>query len=176
MNSEADRASSAGAGEAEVSELPVRARIPNAAATMDPQLVGNVGLYYFCYRLSLLGWNVMPTARNARGVDIIACSRDASRFVGVQVKAFSRCNHVPLGGSTDKIMGDLGGRVQGRVVTERLCADTTGGAGAARRNEKDGRASFWLQPIDYEHEQFRDGCSRIGHGGAMRVSARLPLH
>ena len=36
-----------------------------ANATLDPQLTGNVGLYYCCYRLSLLGWNVMPTARNA---------------------------------------------------------------------------------------------------------------
>ena len=74
--------------------------------TLDPQLTGNVGLYYCCYRLSLMGWNVMPTARNARGVDIIAYSRDASRFVGVQVKALSKRNPVPLGTSLDKVMGD----------------------------------------------------------------------
>ncbi|MGE0013944.1 MAG: hypothetical protein AB7S62_17135 [Azoarcus sp.] len=66
--------------------------------TLDPQLTGNVGLYC-CYRLSLMGWNVMPTARNARGVDIIAYSRDASRFVGVQVKALSKRNPEPLGTS-----------------------------------------------------------------------------
>ncbi len=29
------------------------------------QVVGNVGLFYVCYKLSRLGWNVMPTARNA---------------------------------------------------------------------------------------------------------------
>ena len=75
--------------------------------TLDPQLTGNVGLYYCCYRLSLMGWNVMPTARNARGVDIIAYSRDASRFVGVQVKALSKRNPVPLGTSLDKVMGDF---------------------------------------------------------------------
>ena len=74
---------------------------------LDPQLTGNVGLYYCCYRLSLMGWNVMPTARNARGVDIIAYSRDASRFVGVQVKALSKRNPVPLGTSLDKVMGDF---------------------------------------------------------------------
>ena len=33
---------------------------------LDAQVVGNVGLYYVCYKLSRLGWNVMPTARNAR--------------------------------------------------------------------------------------------------------------
>jgi hypothetical protein len=32
----------------------------------NPQITGNLGLYYCCYKLSLLGWNVMPTARNAR--------------------------------------------------------------------------------------------------------------
>ena len=53
---------------------------------LNPQIVGNLGLYWCCYKLSLLGWNAMPTARNARGVDIIAYSSDASRFKGIQVK------------------------------------------------------------------------------------------
>src|ERR1700752_4787413 len=75
--------------------------------TLSPQVTGNVGLYYCCYRLSLLGWNVMPTARNARGVDIIAYSGDVSRFVGVQVKALSKRAPVPLGQTLDKIIGDF---------------------------------------------------------------------
>ena len=61
-----------------------------ATVRLAPLITGNVGLYYCCYRLSLLEWNVMPTARNARGVDIIAYSADASRFLGIQVKALSR--------------------------------------------------------------------------------------
>lgn len=52
---------------------------------LDPQITGNVGLYYCCYRLSLMGWNVMPTARNARGVDLIAYDHDASRMISIQV-------------------------------------------------------------------------------------------
>jgi len=36
------------------------------------RIVGNAGLYYVCYQLSLHGWNVMRTARNARGVDLLA--------------------------------------------------------------------------------------------------------
>jgi hypothetical protein len=35
------------------------------------QVVGNIGMYYAAYRLSQQGWNVMPTARNARGVDLL---------------------------------------------------------------------------------------------------------
>ena len=74
---------------------------------LDPQLTGNTGLYYTCYHLSLLGWNVMPTARNARGVDIIAYSQDATRKLAIQVKALSKRNPVPLGTSLENIMGDF---------------------------------------------------------------------
>ena len=42
--------------------------------SLNLQITGNLGLYDCCYKLSLLGWNVMPTARSARGVDIIAYS------------------------------------------------------------------------------------------------------
>jgi hypothetical protein len=50
-------------------------------------------LYAVLFCLALLatkirrGWNVLPTSRNARGVDIIAYSQDASRMVRLQVKA-----------------------------------------------------------------------------------------
>jgi len=134
--------------------------------SLDPQLTGNVGLYYCCYKLSLLGWNVMPTARNARGVDIIAYSRDATRFVGIQVKALSKRVPVPLGASLDKIMGDYW------VIINRVATSPTAHVllpsevlALARRGKKDGRVSFWLQPTDYDKEQFREAWERIGHGG-----------
>ena len=44
----------------------------------EPQIIGNIGMFYACYRLSCLGWNVMPTSRNARGV--IAYSPNATLF------------------------------------------------------------------------------------------------
>lgn len=139
----------------------------NGNSTLDPQLTGNVGLYYCCYRLSLLGWNVMPTARNARGVDIIAYSRDASRFVGVQVKALSKRAPVPLGLSLDKIMGDFW------IVVNKIASPTPSAfillpsevRERAHRGEKDGRISYWLQPGNYEIDGFREAWERIGHGG-----------
>lgn len=139
----------------------------NKIAPLEPQLTGNVGLYYCCYRLSLLGWNVMPTARNARGVDIIAYSRDASRFVGLQIKALSKRNPVPLGGSLDKIMGDFW------IIVNKVASPSPSAfilvpsevRERAHRGEKDGRVSYWLQPGDYEGEPFREAWERIGHGG-----------
>ncbi len=134
--------------------------------SLDPQVTGNVGLYYCCYKLSLLGWNVMPTARNARGVDIIAYSRDASRFVGVQVKSLSKRAPVPLGTSLDKVMGDFW------VIINRVASAPTAHIllptevlALARRGEKEGRVSYWLQPPDYDQPQFREAWERIGHGG-----------
>lgn len=56
---------------------------------------GNIGLYFACYQLAKLGWNVMPTARNARGVDILA-SDAAGKAITVQVKTLSARNPVNI--------------------------------------------------------------------------------
>ena len=64
---------------------------------LNHQTVGNIGLYYVCYQLSLRGWNVMPTSRNAKGVDIVAYSDDGSRKLTFQVKALSKRHAVSLG-------------------------------------------------------------------------------
>ena len=132
---------------------------------LDPQITGNVGLYYCCYRLSLLGWNVMPTARNARGVDIIAYDRGATRFIGVQVKALSKRNPEPLGTTLEKVMGDFW------VIVNKVATSPSAFVllpseikELAHRGEKDGRVSFWLQPTDYDQEAFQEAWDRIGNG------------
>ena len=54
-------------------------------------------MYYVCYQLSRRGLNAMPTARNARGVDVIAYDRGATRMIALQVKTLSKRDPVPLG-------------------------------------------------------------------------------
>lgn len=132
---------------------------------LDPQITGNAGLYYCCYKLSLLEWNVMPTARNARGVDIVAYSRDASRFIAVQVKALSKRAPVPLGTDLDRCMGDYW------VIVNKIASAPTAFVllpsevkERARRGEKQGRVSYWLQPTDYDQGCFREAWDRIGKG------------
>lgn len=133
---------------------------------LDPQVTGNAGLYYTCYHLSLLGWNVMPTARNARGVDIIAYSQDATRKLAIQVKALSKRNPVPLGTSLEKVMGDFW------VVVNKVTSSApsafimlpTEVRELAHRGEKESRVSFWLQPTSYDQERFKEKWERIGHG------------
>jgi hypothetical protein len=135
------------------------------STTLDPQLTGNVGLYYCCYKLSLMGWNVMPTARNARGVDIIAYSREATRFVGIKVKTLSKRNPVPLGTSLDKVMGDYWIVINKVAATPSAFVMVPSEVQAlARRSEKDGKVAYWLQPPDYDVEQFHEKWSRIEAG------------
>jgi hypothetical protein len=131
--------------------------------SLNPQLTGNAGLFYCCYKLSLLGWNVMPTSRNARGVDIVAYNSDATRFIGVQVKTLSKRDPVPLGTSLEKVIGDFW------IVVHKVGTSPTAFIllpsevrNHAGRNEKDGKISYWLSPRDYDKELFREKWDRIG--------------
>ena len=76
------------------------------AQVVGNQVVGNIGMYYAAYRLSQQGWNVMPTARNARGVDLLVYDVRAHIYKGIQVKALSKRIPVPLGKTLDNLMGD----------------------------------------------------------------------
>ena len=129
----------------------------------DSQVTGNVGLYWTCFHLSRMGWNAMPTARNARGVDIIAYNRDCSRTISVQVKTLSKKNPVPLGATLDKVMGHfwvIVNNVASDPQTYVLLPDEV--RQLAHRGEKDGRVSFWLQPSSYCVEEFHEAWERIG--------------
>jgi len=60
------------------------------AQQVGGQVVGNIGMYYAAHRLSQHGWNVMPTSRNAREVNLLAYDVSAHIFKGIQVKASSQ--------------------------------------------------------------------------------------
>ncbi len=130
------------------------------------QIVGNVGLFYACYHLSLRGWNAMPTSRNARGIDIICFSMDGKRQLSIQVKSLSKRNAVPLGNDLNKVMGNFW-IIVNDAVSEKpnafilLPHEVTA---LAHRREKDGRVSYWLQPKKYAVEAFFEKWERIGSG------------
>lgn len=142
-----------------------------AAPMLGPQLVGNVGLYYCCYRLTLLGWNVMPTARNARGVDLIAYNVDASEMKAIQVKALSKRDPVPLGSSLGKIMGDCWVIVTKAATSNPVVFIMTPEEVRANAHEgnKDGKLSYWLQPTRYDRDEFREAWHRIGSGSVQSL-------
>ncbi|CAN5530288.1 hypothetical protein BH18ACI1_BH18ACI1_13660 [soil metagenome] len=130
---------------------------------LENQITGNIGLYYVCYKLSCLGWNIMPTARNARGVDIIAYDQSGTRFIGIQVKALSKRNPVPLGKSIEKLMGDFWVIVNNVLTEPRAFILLPHEViEKAHRGEKDERVSYWLQPKQYDADDYREAWHRIG--------------
>jgi hypothetical protein len=128
----------------------------------NSQIVGNIGMYYVCYHLSKLGWNVMPTARNARGVDIITYDENSINYLGIQIKTLSKRNPVPLGNSLDKIMGNYwvivtlaGDNHTAYILTPEEVRNS------AHRGEKDGKISYWLQPRSYDTEFYKEAWHRM---------------
>ncbi len=52
-----------------------------------------------------MGFNVMPTARNAKGVDIVGYD-DCGKAFTVQVKTLTKCNAIPLSGGANHLLAD----------------------------------------------------------------------
>jgi hypothetical protein len=136
-----------------------------SAMKLEAQVTGNIGMYYTCYKLSCMSWNVMPTSRNARGIDIIAYNRTGTDFIGVQVKALSKRNAVPLGNSLEKVMGDywvIVNNIENEPNVFVLLPEEI--KTLAQRNEKDGKLSYWLPAASYDVTEFKEAWHRIGHG------------
>jgi hypothetical protein len=134
--------------------------------TLSNQTVGNIGLYYVCYRLSQLGWNVMPTARNARGVDVVLYGQTGSGMATVQVKSLSEPNPVPLGTSLDNLFADhyVIARKVRTPTPECFILSRRDIGRLADKKTKGGKVSFWLQRADYEIDKFRERWTQIGVG------------
>ncbi|MCZ7392831.1 MAG: hypothetical protein ABOK23_03500 [Candidatus Methanoperedens sp.] len=127
------------------------------------QLVGNVGLYYICYELSKRDWNVLPTSRNAKGIDIVIYNQNATRTHTIQVKALSKKSPVP-GMKKDSLIAEY--LIVCRNVfdekPEVFISKTDDIKDRIHEGMKEGRRSYWLQPKDYE--EFKDNWDIIGDG------------
>lgn len=134
---------------------------------LPPQIVGNAGLFFVCHRLSQLGWNAMPTSRNARGVDVMCFSVDGKRKLLLQVKSLSRPKPpVPLGKDIENFMGDFWVIVTEATAERPTCyiLSPKQVKDMAHRGEKDGRISYWLPHKRYAVEEFCEKWDRIGPG------------
>ena len=107
----------------------------------------------------------MPTARNARGVDVLAYSQDARTKIAIQVKALSRRAPVPLGEDVARAMGDwwvIVNNVAKAPVTFVMRPSEV--QERAHRGEKNEKVSYWLQPKAYDLDEYREAWGRIGRG------------
>lgn len=142
----------------------MRTKFPKGVVTN--QTTGNIGLFFVCYELSLRGWNVMPTARNAKGVDVVAYSQNAERTVLIQVKTLSHMMPVGLGSAVNTLIGDF------VVICVRdypnkpksFVMKPTEVRKLAKCYEKNGKTSCWLHISSYDSPNYRDRWERIGSG------------
>ena len=136
------------------------------APRLRPQVVSNVGLYYAAYCLSRMGWNVMPTSRNARGVDILAYDMSARRYRSIQVKTLSKRVPVPLGKSIDRFMGDWW-IIVAKIATgnpESFIMKPGEVRRLAVRTKQAAVPWYYLPPTRYDTDKFREAWARIGRG------------
>ncbi|SPU43064.1 hypothetical protein [Brevundimonas diminuta] len=130
----------------------------------DSAMTGNAGLYYASWQLSRRGWHVMPTIRNARGSDLIVTDGDETIFFGVQSKALSKRQAVPLGTALEGLRSDWW------VITIKANSDAptcfvmTGDEVRQSASQDKNGGRFWLEPRDYDRDEYRDGWARIGTG------------
>ena len=130
---------------------------------LNKQTIGNIGLYYSCYELSKRGWNVLPTSRNAKGIDILIYNQDGTKTHSIQVKALSKRNPVPFG-KNPYIIADY------YIICRKVLEDKPEVYIATKRqinknmstSSKDGEISYWLETKDYEG--FADRWEIIGKG------------
>ena len=138
---------------------PKKPRVP-------PQIVGNAGLFYVCHKLSALGWNAMPTSRNARGIDVMCFSLDGKRKLLLQVKSLSKRSSLTLRNDLGRVMGDYWIIVMEATGEKPTCYILTPNQvkSLAERGKMRGWRQYWLQAGDFDNQKFREKWELIGPG------------
>ena len=129
----------------------------------DRQVTGNVGLFFTCYKLSRMGWNVLPTSRNARGIDIIAYGKHGEKFLTIQTKGYTKKSAIgPFKAITDVIADFY------IVACDVYCSPRTY---ILSKNEvellltpPDKKGYLWVQFKDYGKLDFLEKWDKIGFG------------
>ena len=136
--------------------------LQNKRGFKDRQITGNVGLYFICYKLSRWGWNVLPTSRNARGIDILAYGKNGKQPITIQTKSFTRM-HVAVGPFREKtdIIADfyiVACKAYNMPIIYVLTKDET----KSLLTEHKGK--YGLEYKDYQKSEFLERWDKIGFG------------
>ncbi len=129
-------------------------------------MVGNIALYYTAYILSRHGWNVLPTSRNTRGVDIVIYSQDGTKMHTIQVKGLFKRNPVPFGSNSNNLiaefyvivlLNELKSEPWAFVLNKENIKEKL------RMREKNKKVSYWLKELKFLSE-FKNKWDIIGYG------------
>lgn len=136
---------------------------PDSAGSSVKQITGNAALHYAAWQLSRRGWNVMATTRNARGSDMFIIGEDETVSYGIQSKAQTGRNDVGLGERIDNLQSEWW------IITHEAKSDSPT-CYILRRQEvrdlavrdKGGKRKYWLKPVAFQRDEFREAWDRIG--------------
>jgi hypothetical protein len=129
----------------------------------NTHITGNVGLYFVCYKLSAMGWNVMPTARNAKGIDIIAYNSNMTKMISIQVKTLNKKANVFVNNKSENITGKywiIVNNIEKEprsfiLLSSEVKKRLSYGIG------KSGKVAYWL-PLK-RYKEFEERWERIGY-------------
>src|SRR6056297_2675194 len=123
------------------------------------QANGNAAMHYAAWQLSRKGWNVMLTARNAKGSDLFCAYDDAAVIFGVQSKGLSKRSSLPCGTNLDNLRSDwwiitINAKSESPTCfilaleeIKSLCVQSD------PSNSKTGVSAYWLSPRMYDQPQ-----------------------
>ncbi len=126
------------------------------------QFTGNAGLSYVAWQLSRRGWHVVPTIRNARGSDMLVTDADEGIKFGVQSKALSKRQAVPLGKSLENLRSEWWCITIHANSDNPVCFVMRKEEVQANASQDKNGGAYWLEPRDYDRDEFKNGWDRIG--------------
>jgi hypothetical protein len=129
---------------------------------LPPHLVRNAGVFYVCYRLSQRGWNAIPRMRYAKGPNVVVDSEDDECTWRLKVRSLSKRDPVSLG-KDPRIDADWVVVCIGVTDSPRCFVLTLDEVGKLANRDKRGD-NYWLEPLQYDTEEFAERWDRISSG------------
>ena len=132
----------------------------------DKQITHHKAVCYVCDTLSEMGWNVEPTARNARGIHL-RCTDENGRRMSIRVHGCNGRTAI----TTPSIMPRADFWIIVRFNSDPpncyiLSHAEIASERYAQKSKKTGITTWWIDPPQYE--TFKAGWDRIGSGLNVR--------
>lgn len=132
----------------------------------NKQRTGNIGLFYIGYKLSRFGWNVLPTIKNAKAIDMMAYNEKGDK-ISIQCKGCTNTESVGPFKNIEDIIADyyiISTDVYRKPVTYILTKDDV------LSNLTKNKNGYWLEKSRkkdnnfYMKDEFRERWDKIGYG------------
>jgi hypothetical protein len=136
-------------------------------------MTGNAGLNFAAWQLSRRGWHVLPTIRNARGSDLFISNAEETIFLGIQSKALSKRNAVPLGKSIEALRSPWWIITMHANSDEPTCFILKKEEVQELAKQDANGGAYWLNPPEYDRVEFKNAWHRIDQSVAVTTDSSV---